>query len=216
MKLLYSNLVVLLLFGGTLSVQAQNENPPEGAVPPISPTKPVKTTKKETAAPKKKEPTFHSVGGFENSLQKARESALVQARVDLIQYMAELESPVDARPTLETVRSLIVIGSEQVSEEKINLNTSAEETLYRITIGIHVDAETIRQLRTKERGAGLLWWIGGIMIATTILAGFFKIDSWTKGVLSKWLIISAIVIAGILTALWFLTGSSTVAIKFPL
>ena len=67
-----------------------------------------------------------------------------------------------------------------------------------------------RDIEKKFRSAGRvttgLWGVGCATVAFLVIGAFFRLDEWTKGFLTNWLMIGAAgVIAG-LGVFWFLMG----------
>ena len=61
---------------------------------------------------------------------------------------------------------------------------------------VEVTADQVRELRSQERSRSALRVIG--VLAAVALAGFLflRADEWTKGYLTSWLAIAAVVLAG--------------------
>ena len=61
---------------------------------------------------------------------------------------------------------------------------------------VEVTADQVRELRTRDRVGSSLRIFGAI--AAVALAGFLflRLDEWTKGYLTRWLAIAAVLLAG--------------------
>lgn len=149
------------------------------------------------------EPTFTAQGGFENSLDKARQSALHAAKDKFRDYLRSQDDPVDREPSTELVRRMLIPNQEQVQEEAIKSPTSSSpETMYRVTVGVKVQHEHLRAMRTRDRSSEALGVIGLAAVVLLATAGFFRLDAMTKGYVTSWLLVGAVAAGSALLGVW--------------
>lgn len=160
--------------------------------------------KKEKPAPPPKapeEPTFKVYGGFETTKEKARESAIRAAMDKVQEHMAKQSPPVFRPPTIDLVRRMILEDQDEVTEQ--TLETDKKETMYRVTVAVKVRPENVREMRSRERSADALWVLAGMGGIAAVCGLFFRIDSWTKGYLTSWLVLGTVGTAALVGGLWW-------------
>ena len=81
---------------------------------------------------------------------------------------------------------------------KEQLHLSPEEIDRRVNVeyDVEVTADQVRHLRTRDRLGDTLRVFGGLSVIA--LAGFLflRADEWTKGYLTRWLAMAAVLLAG--------------------
>ncbi len=162
--------------------------------------------KKEKAPPAPKVPevpTFTVKGGFESTKDKARDSAIRAAQELVVDHLAQQEPPVLKTPTIELVRRMALAEQEEIKEEQIG-ESGKTETMYQATVAFKVRPEHVRELRSRERAAEALWVFAGLGALAGVFALFFRIDAWTKGYLTQWLVLGTIGAASLVTGLWWM------------
>ncbi|HEX3151936.1 MAG TPA: hypothetical protein VHR66_27940 [Gemmataceae bacterium] len=176
---------------------------------PNGKVKPGKAPKAQPIAEPEKpvEPTFTATGGFESTPEKARESALRAAVDKFRDYLAEQESPVHRMPNhpMDFVRTMLIEKQEKVVTEEafVNEKTGQTETMYRMTVAVHVTPEKVRELRSQERSSEALWMLAGLGGLAGLAALFFRLDAWTKGYLTSWLALGAVGATTLLAGIWW-------------
>lgn len=149
------------------------------------------------------EPTFSVTGGFENSLEKARESALIAAKEKFHDYLSNLDDPIRREPNLDLVRRMILSTRETIQNESIRSATSSSsEMMYRVTYPLKVQEDHIRIMRTRERSSEALGVIGLGALALLVVAGFFKLDAMTKGYVTNWLMLGMVGVGAAVLGVW--------------
>jgi hypothetical protein len=152
------------------------------------------------------EPTFTAEGEFADTREKAREAA-VRAAVDRLRdYLSQQDPPVHQLPPnpTEFVRKQLLDKQETVAEEPmVSEKTGKTETWYKVTVAVHVEPDQVRQLRSRERSAETLWVLAGLGGLAAVGAVFFRIDAWTKGYLTSWLVLGTVGAAALLGGLWW-------------
>ncbi|HKB01133.1 MAG TPA: hypothetical protein VKD90_02890 [Gemmataceae bacterium] len=158
------------------------------------------------------EPTFTVAGGFDTTKEKAKQSAIRAAVEKLHNYLLEQSPQVHREPTTEMVRRMLVRHPEakdedaeygKVTTEPIPSSDGKPETMYQVEIAVKVQPEHVRELRARERSSEALWVLAGLGGLAAVLAIFFRIDAWTKGYLTSWLVLGTVGAAGLLAGLWW-------------
>jgi hypothetical protein len=169
------------------------------------PTKPVEP-------PKPEEPTFTVAGGFLKTKEKAKEDAIRAAVEKLHDYLQQQEPPVKRMPTFEMVQSMLITHPEasesdaeigKVTAEQVPGEQGKLDTMYMVEVAVKVRPEHVRELRSQERSSEALWVLAGLGGLAAVIAVFFKIDSWTKGYLTSWLVLGMIGAGSLLLGLWW-------------
>jgi hypothetical protein len=155
--------------------------------------------------PKPVEPTFTVTGGFEKTKDLARESA-IRAAVDKLQdYLMEQNPPITQKPSTKFVRKLLLDQQETVkdTDETILTGNGNAEKMYQVTVALKVEPSHIRELRSQDRSSEALWVLAGMGGLAAMMAGFFRVDAWTKGYLTSWLVLGTVGAASLLAGLWW-------------
>ena len=155
--------------------------------------------------PKPVEPTFTVAGGYEKSKELARESAIRAAVDKLHEHLTEQDPPIERMPTTKFVRKLLIDSQEKVTEtdDPVPTGTGQAEKMYQVTVALKVDPSHIRELRSQERASDALWVLAGLGGLAAVFAGFYRIDAWTKGYLTNWLVLGTIGALSLLVGLWW-------------
>jgi hypothetical protein len=163
----------------------------------------------ESPPPPPKEPTFTATGGFESTKEKARESAVRAAVEKLHEYLAKQDPPITQMPSdrrsTELVRKMLLDDQEKITEgEPVVTDSGKSEPMYRSTIAVRVEPQHVRELRAQERSSEALWILAGLGGLAALFAVFFRIDAWTKGYLTNWLVLGTVGTAALLGGLWWM------------
>jgi hypothetical protein len=94
-----------------------------------------------------------------------------------------------------------------VVEQPIELPGGKTETMYQAEVAVKVKPEHVRALRSRDRSSEALWVLAGLGGLAGVLAVFFRIDAWTKGYLTSWLVLGTVGAAALLTGLWWFARS---------
>jgi len=168
-----------------------------------------KAPKAQAAAEPEKpiEPTFTATGGFESSPEKARESAIRAAVDKLRDHLAEQDPPVHRMPNhpVDFIRGMLIEKQEKTVTDDtfINEKSGQTETMYRMTVAVKVSPEKVRELRSQERSSEALWILAGLGGLAGLVAVFFRVDAWTKGYLTSWLVLGTVGATTLLAGLWW-------------
>lgn len=155
--------------------------------------------------PKPVEPSLWATGGYESSEVKARESAIRAAVDKLHEYMLTQNPPVTRMPTTKFVQKLLLDEHQKVTqtEDPILTGTGTSEKMYKVTVALRVEPSHVRELRSQERSAEALWVLAGLGGLAAVAAGFFRVDAWTKGYLTNWLVLGTVGVAALFAGLWW-------------
>jgi hypothetical protein len=170
------------------------------------PAKSGKGAKKAPAPPAQPEtPTFTATGAFEATKEKAKESAIRAAVEKLHEHLLEQDPPIAKYPTTEFVRKMLLEDQEKVIEEPdpIAERAGKKEMMYKMTVAVKVKPQDVRSMRSRDRASEALWVLAGLGGLAGVLAVFFRIDSWTKGYLTSWLVLGTVGAASLLAGLWW-------------
>jgi hypothetical protein len=141
---------------------------------------------------------FSVQGKFRGNVNAARDSAVEAAQERLRSWLAEQAPPIRHVPSLDTIRREMIRQQETPEKEQVD-----NETQYRVTLSVEMQPSHIRALRARDRTGSGIWMLGGVLAILGVVALFFRVDEWTKGYLTRWLIAGGIaVIAGLIAALF--------------
>jgi hypothetical protein len=150
------------------------------------------------------EPTLRVSGGFEKTKDLARDSAIRAAVSDLHDYLLQQDPPITRMPTTEFIRRKVLLkDQEQVTTTKVPGDAGTEQEMYKVTVALKVKPEHMRELRSEERSREALWVLAGLGGLAAVGAVFFRIDAWTKGYLTSWLVLGTVGAATLLAGLWW-------------
>jgi hypothetical protein len=133
---------------------------------------------------------------------EAEEDALAQARDLIERRLAELDPPVRYKPSIGEVKSEFVRNdSRTVRPPDAREKTALAEAQItgnpvHVEFDVEVTVDQVRELRSQERASAALRVLG--LLVAVALAGFLflRADEWTKGYLTSWLALGAVVLAG--------------------
>jgi hypothetical protein len=199
-----------------------NSDEPKAVTPEVhqgkakAPAKAVRVGKPaEPPSPPAEEPTFTVAGGFESTKEKAKESAVRAAVEKLHDYLVQQDPPVSRMPTVELVQRMLVRHPDpapwdasvgHVVEQPIEVGGKTE-TMYQVEVAVKVKPEHVRALRSRDRASEALWVLAGLGGLAGVFAVFFRIDAWTKGYLTSWLVLGTVGAAALLGGLWWFARS---------
>jgi hypothetical protein len=145
---------------------------------------------------------------------EADEEAINAARDLVEKKLAELDPPVKYRPSANEVkneflrrdsRSVTTLkettgpraeAMRRVLKEQLHLSPEEIDRRVNVEYDVEVTADQVRHLRTRDRLGDTLRVFGGLSVIA--LAGFLflRADEWTKGYLTRWLAMAAVLLAG--------------------
>jgi hypothetical protein len=156
------------------------------------------------AAPKGPTEISESVEGeWSSSPEAARESALRAAQRRLQIVLAETTPPVNRAPSLDMIQDELIIG---VHREQERFEGRINGTMYKITLDLKVGPNALKELRREDRVAWAAWLMGGISIVLGLVSIGFRLDEWTRGYLTRWLIIGTVAIIVLVGVAWCFMG----------
>ena len=145
---------------------------------------------------------------------EADEEAINAARDLVEKKLAELDPPVKYRPSANEVkneflrrdsRSVTTLkeatgpraeATRKVLKDQLHLSPEEIDRRVNVEYDVEVTADQVRHLRTRDRLGDTLRVFGGLSVIA--LAGFLflRADEWTKGYLTRWLAMGAVLLAG--------------------
>ncbi len=133
---------------------------------------------------------------------EAEDDALTQARDLIEKKLAALDPPVRYKPSIGEVKAEFIrkdsrtVRAPDAREKTIIAEADLGTNLVFVEYDVEVTVDQVRELRAQERVSSGLRVLG--MLFAIALAGFLflRADEWTKGYLTSWLAIGAVVLAG--------------------
>jgi hypothetical protein len=133
----------------------------------------------------------------------ADEDALTAAQKLIEQRLAELDPPIDYRPSLNEVRNEYLrkdsrhVRPPTPDEQKMlaGFEQYVGKNLVSVEYDVEVTAEQVRALRTRDRVAVTLRVFAGVSVVSVLGFLFLRFDERTKGYLTRWLAVAAAVLA---------------------
>ncbi len=133
---------------------------------------------------------------------EAEEDALAQARALVIQKLSELDPPVRYQPSLAEVKAEYLrkdsrtLSAPNADVKDVLAQTGLTGNRVYVEYDVEISADQVRELRSQERVGGGLRVLGALFAVA--LAGFLflRADEWTKGYLTRWLALGAVMLAG--------------------
>lgn len=142
------------------------------------------------------------IDGFGQTQRDAEEEALVKARQELNNFLAEQEVPLEWRPSLNYVRQL-----KKGTFEMEPKNFEGMGELQHVKVRVEVNARDYeqmqsedRRLRAEERMVVLLHWLAGLVVVQFAVWGYLRLEEATKGYYTTWLRIAALGFVGVVGA----------------
>jgi len=143
---------------------------------------------------------FTVQGDFRGSKSAARESALLEAREQIRGWLLRQEPPIKHAPSLEAIQHMLRPENAPPQEEPLKSGM-----MYKMTISVDLTPLDIRTLRSRDRTVTGFWALCGLMAIFGVTALVYRIDEWTKGYLTRWLIGGGMaVLALVLGLFWYL------------
>jgi hypothetical protein len=146
---------------------------------------------------------------------EAEEDALNLARDLIERRLAELDSPLQYRPSINEVKTEFIrpdsrtfILLRDVDSKEFPSAVSLREELAKryspdeiarlgyVRYQVEVSASQVRELRTRDRLGTSLRMLVVISFAALLGYLFLQADEWTKGYLTRWLAFIAMLLAG--------------------
>ena len=208
---IFENVVVA---GAGAATSKVNAVPPVDPAPPAptAPTVPASSGSKDKEPPQPKalprpgSPAIikdRVVSSIPYASEVEAEDDATNVACDIIQKrLAELDPPVKYRPSANEVKNEFARRDSRTvrppppAEKELYEKNNLGKNLVYVEFDVEVTADQIRELRTRDRVAGTLRILGAL--TAVALAGFLflRLDEWTKGYLTRWLAIAAVLLAG--------------------
>jgi hypothetical protein len=147
---------------------------------------------------------FEASGDHFPTLEQAREDAAEKAKGRLRWALLQ-----DVHPPIERVPSTQMI-LEQLTRSQTKDSVPVpeyNEPYIGVTLTIEVRPEHLQMLRRAERVADTGWLLAAACGALAVISLGFRLDEWTKGYLTRWLIIGAAGVIGLVAAAWWFIAS---------
>jgi hypothetical protein len=141
-----------------------------------------------------------ATGDFRRTLEEARASAILAAQRELASVLRQFDPPVDRVPDEAVIRDKMVTGWG-APEPSTALHP--DDVYHRLTVDVSLRPEHVRSLRNEERIVETAWVIGGATLLLAVVALFLRVEEWTKGFLTRWLILGAVGVAALIAVLWW-------------
>jgi hypothetical protein len=142
---------------------------------------------------------FTATGDFAADPRAAKESAVRAARDQMRDWLAKQDPPVRRAPPLDLIAREMVVQEHPPEVETI-LNG---EKRYRLTVEARLRPVHVRDLRERDRAFAGLWFLSGAMAVLGVITLAFRVDEWTKGFLTPWLVAGAGALSAALVAVWW-------------
>jgi hypothetical protein len=124
---------------------------------------------------------------------EAEADVLNVAQYTIERSMAELDPPVNYRPSINEIKSEFIRKdsrtTRQPNEKQMEdyAKNGISSKWYSVEYDIEVTADQIRELRTKDRITNAFRVIAGLTFLALSCFLFLRTDEWTKGYLTRWL-----------------------------
>jgi hypothetical protein len=141
---------------------------------------------------------FRAQGEFRSNQHAARENALHAVQDQMRAWLAKQEPPIRRAPSLDVINREMIHQQEPVQEE-----TVGKDRMYKITIVVDLTPAHVRDLRERDRAFSGLWTLGAVLAILCVVSLAFRIDEWTKGYLTRWLVVGGVALTTGLVGLWW-------------
>jgi hypothetical protein len=140
-------------------------------------------------------------GKFLPSVEQARESALRTAQDRLRDWLSLQSPPIRTVPTIETIlREKMILHEFPPQEEQI---LDQQDRVYKMTMEIELQPSQVRDLRQRDRLTAALGALGVLLALLGVVVLFFRLDEWTKGYLTRWLMVGGVMLSAAILAVWW-------------
>jgi hypothetical protein len=145
--------------------------------------------------------TFTVHGGYQASSSRAMQDALGRAQAELVEQLRSQSPPVEWTPPTDFVSKLVKSSDEKKFDDIIDSSALKEKVgpMYQFTLNVEVTPDAQREILKNDRafrGGQRMLVLGkvlaGLVVALAAVAGFIRLDEWTKGYLTNGLRIGAI------------------------
>jgi hypothetical protein len=137
-------------------------------------------------------------GEFRSNQNAARESALHAAQDQMRAWLARQDPPIRRAPSLDLINREMVRQQETPQEETIG-----RDKMYKMTLVVELSPSHVRDLRERDRAFSGLWALGAVLAILGVIVLVFRIDEWTKGYLTRWLVAGGLATIVLLAGVWW-------------
>ena len=141
---------------------------------------------------------FRAEGEFRSSQNAARESALHSAQDQMRAWLARQDPPIRRAPSLDLINREMVRLQETPQEETIG-----RDKMYKMTLVVELTPSHMRDLRERDRAFSGLWALGAVLAILGVVVLVFRIDEWTKGYLTRWLVAGGCALIVLFAGVWW-------------
>jgi hypothetical protein len=150
-----------------------------------------------------------TVEGWGEDEQQAREDALKKAIPKVEKYLRSLVPPLEWAPSPAFIRDHFIKAPQRLEDRGVQDVVGNSMKCWGWKVGLSArDWQQIlqldRELRVQQRMAFLARILAGLLALLAVIAGYIRLDEWTKGYYRGWLRAAAaslLVIVG--TGLWW-------------
>jgi hypothetical protein len=140
----------------------------------------------------------------------AETDALTQACEIVSRKLAELDPPLHYKPSVGELKSDFIredsrtVHAPDPEKKKLLADYGITGNVVFVEYDVEISADQVRELRSQERVMSGLRMLGALFALA--LAGFLflRADEWTKGYLTSWLALAAVMGAGAVAAAFIL------------
>jgi hypothetical protein len=179
--------------------------PPAVPQPPAQPDEPVQANPPEEPTPPREKAVATKTGPQpairlaairsgkpHPTKEQALADALTVARIELMKHLELLDPPVQARPTMVTMRSSYLKGEIREilptdDEKKVIRSSGLNANVRWVEIDLELSEDQVQRLRSSERVTDAFRVAALAFALVAALYGFLRLDQWTKGYLTLWL-----------------------------
>jgi hypothetical protein len=143
------------------------------------------------------------VGQDPEQVEDARQDALGKARNKVISYLLNRQPPIHWQPPDDFIqKKLVKVEKEAVREEAEPIGRYHEVTMH-VEVTVKDLDEILRLDQQDRRGKQMLWLgeiLAGVVALLLAIAGYIRLDEWTRGYYTGWLRLAALLLLGAIGA----------------
>lgn len=140
--------------------------------------------------------------GWGKTLDDARQDAMTKAYGQFLEDLRNLNPPVEWRPTADYLETQLR-NRPQWGEEGTQTLPEPVGRMRHVTLTMEItdqDRQEIRRLDQEVRREGRLFFLAkilaGVLVFLTAVAGYIRLDEWSKGYYTAWLRLGAASLVG--------------------
>jgi hypothetical protein len=136
-------------------------------------------------------------GTWKKTVEEAREDALENARDRLVAYLRAQNPPLEWAPSPAYLQQHKMIKEDKPTPKEFGDDVG---TMYQARLRVEVTAREFEEMarqdrhyRSEQRQVLLLKVLGGLLALLVAVAGYVRLDEWSKGYYTGWLKLAAAV-----------------------